>query len=70
MTVATPATASPRVPRLSRAAWWRIERADIYWLVALTLIAGILRFASPIFLDVFSHPTTAAPISAWGIGHD
>ena len=50
--------------------WWRIDRQDVYWLLALTLIAGILRFASPIFLDVFSHPTSTAPISAWGIGHD
>jgi dolichyl-phosphate-mannose--protein O-mannosyl transferase len=52
------------------AAWWRIDRIDLYWLIALTLVAGILRFASPIFLDVFAHPGTAAPISAWGIGHN
>ncbi|HEX3630165.1 MAG TPA: phospholipid carrier-dependent glycosyltransferase [Candidatus Dormibacteraeota bacterium] len=53
-----------------RAAWWRIDRQDLYWLLALTLVAGFLRFASPIFLDVFSHPTSAAPVSAWGIGHN
>lgn len=61
---------TPPVRRVSRAAWWRIEREDVYWLLALTLIAGVLRFASPIFLDVFSHPTSAPPITAWGIGHD
>jgi dolichyl-phosphate-mannose-protein mannosyltransferase len=55
---------------MSPAAWWRMERADLYWLIGLTLIAGILRFGSPIFLDIFTHPGTAAPISAWGIGHD
>lgn len=56
--------------RESRAAWWRLDHIDLYWLIALTLIAGILRFASPIFLDIFAHPGTAAPISAWGIGHN
>jgi dolichyl-phosphate-mannose-protein mannosyltransferase len=56
--------------RLSGSAWWRVDRTDLYWLIALTLVAGLLRFASPIFLDVFSHPGSAAPISAWGIGHD
>jgi dolichyl-phosphate-mannose-protein mannosyltransferase len=54
----------------SRASWWRLDRYDLYWLIALTLIAGILRFASPIFLDVFAHPGSSAPISAWGIGHN
>jgi len=62
--------ARPRAARRSRAAWWRIERNDLYWLIALTLVAGILRFGSPIFLDIFAHPGTAAPISAWGIGHN
>src|SRR5713101_7122459 len=61
-------TASAR--RVSRAAWWRLERTDLYWLIALTLVAGVLRFASPIFLDIFAHPGSAAPISAWGIGHN
>jgi len=56
--------------RISRAGWWRLERADLYWLIALTVVAGVLRFASPIFLDVFAHPGSSAPISAWGIGHD
>src|SRR2546422_13694 len=51
-----------RVVEASRAAWWRIDRYDLYWLIALTLIAGILRFASPIFLDVFAHPGSSAPI--------
>lgn len=59
-----------KTDRQSHRAWWRIERHDIYWLVALTLIAGVLRFGSPIFLDFFTHPGTAAPISAWGIGHN
>src|SRR5439155_1595232 len=59
-----------RVVEASRAAWWRIDRYDLYWLIALTLIAGILRFASPIFLDVFAHPGSSAPISAWGLGHN
>ena len=53
-----------------RAAWWRLDRTDLYWLIALTLVAGMLRFASPIFLDIFAHPGSGAPISAWGIGHD
>jgi dolichyl-phosphate-mannose-protein mannosyltransferase len=51
-------------------AWWRIERSDLYWLIALTLVAGVLRFGSPIFLDIFAHPGTSAPINAWGIGHN
>src|ERR1700716_2829318 len=69
---AEPTPAPPTAParRMPRAAWWRIERTDLYWLIALTLVAGVLRFASPIFLDVFAHPGTAAPISAWGIGHN
>lgn len=58
------------VAPMRRAAWWRIEREDVYWLLALTLVAGLLRFASPIFLDVFTHPGTAAPVTAWGIGHN
>jgi dolichyl-phosphate-mannose-protein mannosyltransferase len=61
-------TPTPR--RLSRAAWWRLDRTDLYWLIALTVIGGILRFGSPIFLDFFAHPGTSAPISAWGIGHN
>ena len=56
--------------RVSRAAWWRLDRTDLYWLVALTLVAGMLRFASPIFLDIFAHPGSASPVSAWGIGHN
>ena len=66
------AAAVPTSParRISRAAWWRLDRNDLYWLIALTLVAGILRFGSPIFLDFFTHPGSAAPISAWGIGHD
>jgi dolichyl-phosphate-mannose-protein mannosyltransferase len=71
MSLAAPsAPARPRVARMSTAAWWRIDRNDLYWLIALTLVAGILRFGSPIFLDIFAHPGTAAPISAWGIGHN
>jgi dolichyl-phosphate-mannose-protein mannosyltransferase len=74
-----PPTASPATPAVepaprrrptSRAAWWRLDRTDLYWLLALTLVAGFLRFASPVFLDVFTHPGSSAPISAWGIGHD
>jgi dolichyl-phosphate-mannose-protein mannosyltransferase len=57
-------------PRLSRRAWWRIERQDLYWLIALTLVAGLLRFASPIFLDVFANPGSGSPITAWGVGHN
>jgi dolichyl-phosphate-mannose--protein O-mannosyl transferase len=56
--------------RSTRRAWWRIDRYDFYWLIGLTVIAGMLRFGSPIFLDIFSHPGSAAPISAWGIGHN
>ena len=67
---ASPATSRPRVARTSTAAWWRIDRHDLYWLIALTLIAGILRFGSPIFLDIFAHPGSSAPIAAWGIGHN
>ncbi|MDQ6710011.1 MAG: phospholipid carrier-dependent glycosyltransferase [Candidatus Dormibacteraeota bacterium] len=53
----------------SAAAWWRIDRTDLYWLLALTIVAGILRFGSPIFLDVLAHPGSGAPITAWGIWH-
>jgi len=69
---AAPAAAdrTPPVRRISLAAWWRLDRRDLYWLIALTLIGGILRFGSPIFLDIFAHPGSSAPISAWGIGHD
>ncbi|TMC30118.1 MAG: phospholipid carrier-dependent glycosyltransferase [Chloroflexi bacterium] len=71
MSVAAPSPTAPaRSPRMPAAAWWRIERHDWYWLIALTLVAGLLRFGSPIFLDIFAHPGSAAPISAWGIGHD
>src|SRR5438270_6365703 len=71
MSVAAPSPTRPaRSPRMPAAAWWRIERHDWYWLIALTLVAGLLRFGSPIFLDIFAHPGSAAPISAWGIGHD
>src|SRR5436309_673910 len=28
------------------------------------------RFVSPFFLDIFAHPGSAAPISAWGLGHN
>ena len=70
--MSTTATRAPETGagRLTRRAWWRIERTDLYWLIALTLVAGILRFGSPIFLDFFTHPGTTAPISAWGIGHN
>jgi dolichyl-phosphate-mannose-protein mannosyltransferase len=66
-TSAAPALGSVR---LSRAAWWRIDRQDLIWLIALTLVAGFLRFGSPIFLDLFAHPGSGPPISAWGIGHN
>ena len=56
--------------RMPGRTWWRVEPQDIAWLIALTLVAGILRFASPVFLDFFTHPGTAAPITAWGIGHN
>jgi dolichyl-phosphate-mannose-protein mannosyltransferase len=65
------AAAPPARPaRIRAASWWRLERQDLYWLLVLTLAAGILRFGSPIFLDIFSHPGSSAPISAWGIGHN
>ena len=71
MRATSPSTSvAGRIERLSRAAWWRFDRHDLYWLIALTLVAGILRFGSPIFLDVFTHPGSVAPISIWGIGHD
>jgi len=57
------ATTRPHAP------WWRIDRVDLYWLLALTVVAAILRFGSPIFLDVFTHPGVGLPISAWGVGH-
>ena len=71
MKAATPSTSAPaRIERTPKSAWWRIDRHDLYWLIGLTLIAGILRFGSPIFLDFFAHPGSSAPISAWGIGHN
>jgi dolichyl-phosphate-mannose-protein mannosyltransferase len=54
---------------MTAGAWWRIDRRDLAWLVGLTLLAGVLRFGSPIFLDVFSHPLSGPWVSAWGIGH-
>src|SRR2546428_8547844 len=51
------------------AAWWRVERRDLAWLLGLTVMAAILRFGSPIFLDVFSHPLSWPWVSAWGVGH-
>jgi len=68
MVTAPPPPATAPTPRAA-AAWWRIDRIDLYWLLALTLVAGVLRFGSPIFLDVFAHPGAGSPISAWGIGH-
>jgi dolichyl-phosphate-mannose-protein mannosyltransferase len=62
-----PASGAARLPG---SAWWRIERQDLYWLIALTLVAGLLRFGSPIFLDVVAHPGSGSPISAWGVGHN
>jgi hypothetical protein len=53
--------------RPSHASWWRLDRRDLAWLIALTLIGGILRFGSPIFLDVFAHPGSSAPISSVAI---
>src|SRR6184192_1190687 len=72
MSVAPTAGTAPssRVVHRPRRSWWRIDRHDVVWLIALTLVAGVLRFGSPFFLDIFSHPGSAAPISAWGIGHN
>ncbi len=69
---AAPAAAvrPPPAGRIARAAWWRLDRSDLYWLIVLTVIGGMLRFGSPIFLDIFAHPGSSAPISAWGIGHN
>lgn len=60
------ATAAPQPAR----AWWRLDRTDLAWLLALTLCAAVLRFGSPIFLDVLSRPGSGPPVTAWGIGHD
>jgi dolichyl-phosphate-mannose-protein mannosyltransferase len=57
------------VERRSRRVWWRIEAVDWRWLAALTLVAALLRFGSPFFLDFITHPGSGPPISAWGIGH-
>ena len=71
MSVAPPASTVPRSRAVARArGWWRIDRHDLYWLIALTLVAGVLRFGSPFFLDIFAHPGSSAPITAWGIGHN
>jgi len=72
MGVAPAARAAPTGRRVRRAGrgWWRIDRYDLYWLLALTLVAGVLRFGSPFFLDIFAHPGSSAPITAWGIGHN
>ncbi|HYM49962.1 MAG TPA: phospholipid carrier-dependent glycosyltransferase [Candidatus Limnocylindrales bacterium] len=47
-----------------------MDRADLVYLVALTLCAALLRFGSPVFLDFLSHPGSGAPITVWGIGHN
>jgi dolichyl-phosphate-mannose-protein mannosyltransferase len=65
-----PVTAERRDRRPASSGWWRLDRRDWYWLIALTLVAGILRFGSPIFVDFFAHPGSSAPVSAWGIGHN
>jgi dolichyl-phosphate-mannose--protein O-mannosyl transferase len=70
LAAAAPPASAPGRRQADRTRWWRLDRHDLYWLIALTLMAGILRFGSPIFLDIFSHPGSAAPISAWGIGHN
>ena len=72
MSVAPTAGTAPRSPAVHRPhrSWWRIDRHDVLWLIALTLVAGALRFGSPFFLDIFAHPGSAAPVSAWGIGHN
>jgi len=48
--------------------WWRLELPDIGWLIGLTLLAGTLRFASPIFPDLLQ-PGAGRLISVWGISH-
>jgi dolichyl-phosphate-mannose--protein O-mannosyl transferase len=70
LTSAAALVSGPRPMRVVRPGWWRLDRHDIIWLIALTLVAGILRFGSPIFLDIFAHPGSAAPINAWGVGHN
>ena len=72
MSVAPTAGTAPSSPAVHRPrrSWWRIDRHDVLWLIALTLVAGALRFGSPFFLDIFAHPGSAAPVSAWGIGHN
>src|SRR5437016_4268114 len=59
-----------RVSQPSRAAWWRLDRRDLYWLIALTLLPCVLRSGSPFFSTIFAHPGSSAPITAWGIGHN
>jgi dolichyl-phosphate-mannose-protein mannosyltransferase len=70
LAAAAPPASAPGRRQADRTPWWRLDRHDLYWLILLTLLAGSLRFGSPIFLDIFSHPGSAAPISAWGIGHN
>ena len=66
MSVAPTAGLAPdsRAVHRPRRSMWRIDRHDVVWLIALTLVAGVLRFGSPFFLDIFAHPGSAAPISA------
>ena len=57
-------------PRQPARSWWRLDRVDLIWLLALTLCAAVLRFGSPFFPDFLSQPGAGPPLTAWGIGHD
>jgi dolichyl-phosphate-mannose-protein mannosyltransferase len=57
-------------PPMPARAWWRLDRVDLGWLLALTVCAAVLRFGSPFFLDFLVQPGSGPPITVWGVGHN
>ena len=45
-----------------------IQRADVLWVIVLTLFAFALRFASPVYPDALDHPFKGSPVTVSYIG--
>lgn len=57
------------VPRVGARAFLGLDRVDLLWLVALVVVAFVIRAASPVFPNWLSHPLSGAPVTAWGLGY-
>jgi C-terminal four TMM region of protein-O-mannosyltransferase/Dolichyl-phosphate-mannose-protein mannosyltransferase len=57
------------VPRVGLRAFLDLDRVDLVWLLVLVVGSFVLRFGSPFFPNVVSHPLTQAPVTAWGVGY-